>query len=64
MPDKYKKPIRVILYVDAVGDYTGAYDFVNREVYNDPAFSLGFHPSHWPGEEYTVVELTEEKQNE
>jgi len=59
MPDK--KPTRLILYSDAVGDYDGAYDLVTTEVYDDPAMSLGFHASHWPGEGYRVVELVEGK---
>ena len=51
---------RLVLRGDIVGDYDGAYDWIDKSSYNDPDNQVGHHPAGWPGEGYMVVRLVNE----
>ena len=53
---------RLTLHCGIVGDYDGAYDWVDRSEFDNPDYSAGDHPGIWGDDGYIVVEVAEQEQ--
>jgi len=54
---------RLVLYSGIVGDYDGAYDWVDRKDFDKPEYAIGNHVGGWPEDNYTIVEIYDEAEN-
>ena len=52
-----RKASRILLKYGIVGDYDGAYDWIDASKYTDPDYSVGEHKGTWPSDGYVVIEV-------
>ena len=55
-----KQPARICLYAGVVGDYDGAYDWIEEADYGKVENIVGYHEGAFPEDCYTIVEVKEE----
>ena len=55
-----KKPRRLCLYAGVVGDYDGAYDWIEEKDFGRVENTLGYHEGAFPEDCYTIVEVAGE----
>ena len=55
-----KKPQRICLYAGVVGDYDGAYDWIEEKDFGKVENTLGYHEGAFPEDCYTIVEVVDD----